>query len=612
MKVLAIGPGHDQAVTSLSVPGGGTINFSPALQRNWASVYGGATITAATEPSTPATAAVRSRPSTSGRRPAGPPTHTGPTSSSSCGCRRSSTSPSSRWTRARPAGTAPNSATGAYRVETSPDGTNWTVAHSGTFGTSARHVAEPRHADRRRHRRALRAAVAALGPGRRRRAVPRLLGVRRLRNAPSAPTPPRRRRRSIRAVRRSSRSRSRARARRSSAAWVPAAFAACTSPHHVGRWRTATYTFEVRARDAAGNVDPTPASRTFTIDTTAAGDDDHRRSDGGHATASFTFTSEAGATFECRLVAGGVRGVHVAARVGALADGTYTFAVRARDAAGNVDPTPGVADVHGRHGAAADDARRGRAAASFTFSARVGRDVRVPDRRRRAFAACTSPHNVGALADGTYTFEVRARDTAGNVDPTPASQTLTIDTTPPDTTIESGWSAGFTFSSEAGATFECRLGRRRSRRARRRVRSARSPTAPTRSRSASGTRRATSTRRRRREPSRSTRQRRTRPSGVGRSDAGSFTFSSEAGATFECRLGTAAFAACTSPHNVGAARRWHLHVLGPRHATRRATSTRPRRPGRSRSTRRRRQTTLDGGGRAADASRSRSRGGRDV
>jgi hypothetical protein len=39
------------------------------------------------------------------------------------------------------------------------------------------------------------------------------------------------------------------------------------------------------------------------------------------------------------------------------------------------------------------------------------------------------------LADGTHTLRVRARDPAGNIDPTPASHTWTIDTTAPTVTI---------------------------------------------------------------------------------------------------------------------------------------------------------------------------------
>lgn len=43
-----------------------------------------------------------------------------------------------------------------------------------------------------------------------------------------------------------------------------------------------------------------------------------------------------------------------------------------------------------------------------------------------AFGACSSPKNYANLAIGTHTFKVRAKDQAGNVDPTPASFTWTI------------------------------------------------------------------------------------------------------------------------------------------------------------------------------------------
>jgi len=45
--------------------------------------------------------------------------------------------------------------------------------------------------------------------------------------------------------------------------------------------------------------------------------------------------------------------------------------------------------------------------------------------------ACTSPFTTPALPDGDHTFTVRAVDRAGNLDPTPATHTWTVDTTPP-------------------------------------------------------------------------------------------------------------------------------------------------------------------------------------
>ena len=45
-----------------------------------------------------------------------------------------------------------------------------------------------------------------------------------------------------------------------------------------------------------------------------------------------------------------------------------------------------------------------------------------------AYSACSSPKTTAHLTDGSHTFYVRARDSAGNVDPTPAVRTFTLRT----------------------------------------------------------------------------------------------------------------------------------------------------------------------------------------
>jgi hypothetical protein len=82
-----------------------------------------------------------------------------------------------------------------------------------------------------------------------------------------------------------------------------------------------------------------------------------------------------------------------------------------------------------------------------------------------AFSACTSPHAYSGLGEGGHNFEVRATDAAGNTDASPASYGWTVDTSAPETTIDSGppdptteTSASFSFSAdEAGSSFECSL-----------------------------------------------------------------------------------------------------------------------------------------------------------
>src|SRR5581483_8320188 len=81
------------------------------------------------------------------------------------------------------------------------------------------------------------------------------------------------------------------------------------------------------------------------------------------------------------------------------------------------------------------------------------------------FAPCASPQVLTGLADGSHTFQVRARDAAGQADPTPASRTFAIDTHAPPVAIDSGPSGptddprpAFAFSSsEAAAAFSCSI-----------------------------------------------------------------------------------------------------------------------------------------------------------
>ena len=133
-----------------------------------------------------------------------------------------------------------------------------------------------------------------------------------------------------------------------------AAYSACTSPKDYTNLSNGSHTFEVRATDAAGNVDATPASRTFSVnvspppqDTTPPVTSLDSNSGPVEGTtvkqkdATFTFSSnEAGSTFECKLDSGPYSACSSPKRYTGLANGTHTFLVRAKDAAGNTDPTP--------------------------------------------------------------------------------------------------------------------------------------------------------------------------------------------------------------------------------------------------------------------------------
>jgi len=69
-----------------------------------------------------------------------------------------------------------------------------------------------------------------------------------------------------------------------------------------------------------------------------------------------------------------------------------------------------------------------------------------------SFTTCTSPTTYAGLSDGDHTFQVRARDGAGNVDPTPTGRTWSVDRVSPDTSITSAVDANGSAVASGGST----------------------------------------------------------------------------------------------------------------------------------------------------------------
>ncbi len=252
-------------------------------------------------------------------------------------------------------------------------------------------------------------------------------------------------------------------------------FSGCTSPFTITNLTDGSHTFSVRAVDAAGNVDASPASRTWTVDATPPETTITGGPPAGSTTGpgvSFTFSSEAGATFECRLHTGTFSPCTSPQSLTGLTTGVYTFSVRAIDAVGNVDSTPATRSwtvdatppdtsiLSGPTGVISATS------VTFTFSSTETGSTFQCRLNTGSFVSCSSPYTITGLTDGAQTFEVRAIDGVGNVDPTPATRSWTVDTQPPETTITSGPADGsttgpgvtFNFtSSETGSTFECSL-----------------------------------------------------------------------------------------------------------------------------------------------------------
>jgi hypothetical protein len=347
-------------------------------------------------------------------------------------------------------------------------------------------------------------------------------------------------------------------------------FASCSSPKSYTGLSEGSHTFTVRATDGVGNTDQTPATRTWTVDTSAPDTtiDTSPANPSNSTTAIFAFSSsESGSTFECKLDAGGFSSCSSPQSYTGLSDGSHTFTVRAIDTAGNTDATPATRTWTVDTSApdttidSGPSGMTSSTSASFAFSSNdpsASFECRLDS---GSFASCTSPKSYTGLSDGSHTFTVRAVDTAGNTDTTPAARTWTVDTAAPDTTIDSGpsgatnsTSAAFTFSSnEAGATFECKLDSGS-------FASCTSPwsytglgtgshTFTVRAIDPAGNTDATpATRTWTVDTSAPDTTIDSGPSGATNSTDATFTFSSnEAGATFECQLDSGSFASCTSP-----------------------------------------------------------------
>jgi uncharacterized delta-60 repeat protein len=348
-----------------------------------------------------------------------------------------------------------------------------------------------------------------------------------------------------------------------------AAFASCVSGAGYSGLADGMHMFEVRAVDAAGNIDASPASQTWSVDRTSPNTTITSGPSAvtAQAGATFSFTSNESGTFQCSLDAAPYAACTSPQAFAGLSAASHSFAVYAVDGVGNADPSPATwswaiditapdtSITSGPSGTVAMNT----ATIAFsspdtgaTFECRLDGGV---------YAPCASPVNLTGLTDGAHVFEARAKDAAGNVDPTPASSSWTVDTTPPDTSISSGpapatssTTATFQFTASGGATaYECKLDAGA-------FAGCTSPktysplaqgthTFQVRARDALGNTDAS--------PATWTWTVDTTapdttitggPTGTVSATTATFTFTAtESGSTFECQLDSAAYAACTSP-----------------------------------------------------------------
>jgi subtilisin-like proprotein convertase family protein len=245
-------------------------------------------------------------------------------------------------------------------------------------------------------------------------------------------------------------------------------WSSCEDPEDFAGLTEDQHTFRVRAWDAAGNVDGSPATRTWTVDLTApepvidsvgsaAIPTDITPTINGTASTETHDTS----TVTVKIWSGTSTGGPPLRTLSTTRDGTGAWSVTvtpalsagqftalAQQADDTVPPNVGDSDpvtftiepdhvppetqiLTGPSGAVtASDA-------SFTFqSSEPGSEFEC-GLNGAAPSPCSSSHAVSGLSDGQYTLSVAAIDPAGNHDPDPATRTWTVDVTSPTLTVTS-------------------------------------------------------------------------------------------------------------------------------------------------------------------------------
>ncbi|MBA2384619.1 MAG: DNRLRE domain-containing protein, partial [Actinobacteria bacterium] len=199
----------------------------------------------------------------------------------------------------------------------------------------------------------------------------------------------------------------------------------------------------------------------------------------GSTSATFTFSSnEPGAGFRCSLDGAAYSSCTSPRLYSGLGQGPHTFGVKAVDLAGNEDLTPATRgwSIDATAPAAPvitsplDNSTNTTGSITASGTAEPGTSVQILDGAE--LAGTSTADSAGSwtatftgVADGSHTYAATATDAAGNTSPASNARTVTVDSTVPETTIDSGptgvvstRTATFTFSSsEPGASFQCKL-----------------------------------------------------------------------------------------------------------------------------------------------------------
>jgi hypothetical protein len=233
---------------------------------------------------------------------------------------------------------------------------------------------------------------------------------------------------------------------------------ACGSPTLLSELAVGSHQFSIRATDAVGNTDASPAAQSWTIeapepagDTTAPETSiaSGPAASGTSTSASFTFTSsESGSSFACRLDSGSWNTCASPKSYSGVSVGPHRFSVRAGDGAGNVDNSPATYNWTVEGSAPPPDTippntsitskppdTTTATTANFSFVATETGSTFECRLDTGTWGECSPPQTYKPVPVGEHEFLVRASDAAENVDRTPASADWTVEpkTPPPPT-----------------------------------------------------------------------------------------------------------------------------------------------------------------------------------
>src|SRR6186713_1679480 len=263
-------------------------------------------------------------------------------------------------------------------------------------------------------------------------------------------------------------------------------YVACTSPFvFLNILKDGIHTFNVRSIDRVGNINLLPASFTWTIDTISPNTTLESATDGNKIVmANGTNTNSKSMSFEFSANdtgGDGDKGVginHFVCNIdnskyvactspfvfpNLLKDGIHTFTVTSEDNAGNKDSTPTsfswIVDTSsplisintatdGNGNLLSNDGNTSSNSATISFTGndtggKEGKGVGIKEFKcsldGASFSICTSPVQFTSvnLPEGTHSFQIIAEDGIGNIDSSPQSFNWTVDTEPPDITVDS-------------------------------------------------------------------------------------------------------------------------------------------------------------------------------